>query len=80
MSNEGFLQKAGNAEGQLGAAMRGITMGTPEPAVRLTGALTDEIMAVLEDAARRTFRLAACHRPGAIQRGTKPPPRFRQCR
>jgi len=50
MANEAFLQKARNAERQLGAAMRGITMGTPEPAVRLTRALADEIMAVLDDA------------------------------
>ncbi len=50
MANEAFIQKARNAEWLLGVATRGITFGTPEPAVKLTRALADELMAVLDDA------------------------------
>jgi hypothetical protein len=54
MANESFLQKARKAEWLLGVATRGITMGEPEPAVRLTLALANEIMAVLDDAQTMT--------------------------
>jgi hypothetical protein len=54
MANEPFLQKARNAERLLGAARMRVTMGDPEPAVKLTLAQADDIMAALDDAQTMT--------------------------